>query len=69
MNNAEAINVAEGVIDARTHEHYIAAWQQLIDSGLAWTLQGWFGRRAMQMIEEGYCTPPKQMSPRTPREK
>ena len=32
MNNAEAINVAEGVIDARTHEHYIAAWHPVVSS-------------------------------------
>jgi len=67
MNNVDAINVAEGLVDAETQEQYIAAWQQLIDSGLAWSLQGWFGRRAMQMIEEGHCRPPKQMTPPSPR--
>lgn len=69
MSNLEAIDIAEGYTDAETKEQYIAAWQQLIDSGLAWSLQGWFGRRAMQMIEEGHCKPPTQMSPRTPLDK
>ena len=67
MNNREAVDLAEGYAEAETQEQYIAAWQQLIDSGLAWSLQGWFGRRAMQMIEEGYCTPPKQVTPPSPR--
>ena len=55
MKNIEAINIAEGFIDAEDEQQYIAAWQQLIDTGLAWSLQGWFGRRAMEMIETGVC--------------
>tara|TARA_B100000287_G_C20136795_1_gene584557 strand:- start:217 stop:396 length:180 start_codon:yes stop_codon:yes gene_type:complete len=58
MTNLEAIDIAEGYINAKNEEQYIAAWQQLIDSGLAWTLQGWFGRTAMRMIEEGVCNEP-----------
>ena len=42
-------------------DSFIAAWQMLIDTGLAWKLQGWFGRRAAQMIEEGLC----KSAPRT----
>jgi hypothetical protein len=38
---------------------FIAAWQLLIDTGLVWELQGWFGRQADQMIEEGLCTKKK----------
>jgi hypothetical protein len=30
-------------------------FQGLIDSGLAWQLQGCYGRYAMQMIEAGWC--------------
>ena len=29
--------------------------QQLINSGLAWKLEGSFGRNAMQAIEDGIC--------------
>jgi len=55
MTNLEAIDIAEGFKDAKSEEEYIAAWQQLIDTGLVWSLQGWFGRRASQLIEDGIC--------------
>ena len=55
MTNVEAIDIAEGYVNAESEEQYIAAWQQLINTGLAWNLQGWFGRTARQLIEEGVC--------------
>ena len=55
MTNIEAIDIAEGYVNAESEEQYVAAWQQLIDTGLAWSLQGWFGRTARQLIEEGVC--------------
>ena len=55
MSNVEAIDIAEGYRDAKDEAEYIAAWQQLIDTGLAWNLQGWVGRTAKYMIEQGYC--------------
>ena len=53
MDNFTAVMIAEGVERADSEEQYIQAWQHLIDSGLAWTLQGWFGRTAMGMIRAG----------------
>jgi hypothetical protein len=37
----------------------VQAWQYLIDSGHAWTLQGWYGRNAHALIQDGVCKPPK----------
>lgn len=34
----------------------IDAYQLLIDTGTAWSLQGFFGRNAAALIEQGYCT-------------
>lgn len=55
MTNFEAAMIAEGVIEAQSEEQENEAWQHLIDTGLAWSLQGWFGRCAKQLIEEGIC--------------
>ena len=50
-----ATGIAEGFEEAESEEQVIEAWQYLINTGLAWTLQGWFGRTAMDLIENGIC--------------
>jgi hypothetical protein len=32
-----------------------SAWQHLIDTGLCWKLQGFFGRTATTLIKSGEC--------------
>ena len=39
-------------------EETIELFQRLINSGLAWKLQGHYGRTAMQLVNSGYCTLP-----------
>jgi len=36
----------------------ISAWQYLINTGLAWSLQGWYGRTAQALIDDGICEGP-----------
>jgi len=52
MNDTQAVMIAEGVEEASEDEQ-IAAWQHLVNTGLAWRLQGWFGRTARQLIDAG----------------
>lgn len=56
MDNYTAVSIAEGFCDYEpTEEEQISAWQYLIDTGLVWTLQDWFGRTASALIEAGVC--------------
>ena len=54
MDLYKAVMIAEGVEPA-DEETQIQAWQHLIDTGMAWQLQGSFGRAAQSLIEQGVC--------------
>jgi len=55
INNYNAVGIAEGFIECGDQKTINKAWQHLIDTGLAWSLQGWFGRTAESLIEQGIC--------------
>lgn len=38
-------------------EQVIELFQELINSGLCWQLQGSYGRTAQALIDAGHCTP------------
>ena len=57
MDNFTATMIAEGQFELvgiedgeLTEEMYLEAWQHLVNTGLAWQLQGWFGRTAKNLI-------------------
>ena len=55
MDNLTAVLIVEGVEEVETEIEYTEAVQYLIDNGLDWTLQGFFGRTAIDFINAGLC--------------
>jgi hypothetical protein len=47
--------IAEGFCEGEnaTREQQIEAWQYLHDTGLAYSLQGWYGRTAKDLLDHG----------------
>ena len=59
MDSYTAVGLAEGFIEG-TEKEQTKAWQQLVDTGQAWNLQGWFGRTASDLLERGIIKYPKK---------
>ena len=47
--------------DYHSDEFFVESFQYLIDTGLVWQLQGWYGRTAMHMINAGICVGRKSL--------
>lgn len=54
-----AAGIAEGFEEATSHDEVREAWQYLVNTGLAWKLQGWFGRTAQALINAGEIYDPR----------
>lgn len=56
-----AISYAEGFGEGEnaTENEQLCAWQYIVDRGLWRSLQGFFGRTAMSLVEDGILKPAK----------
>lgn len=52
LNVDDIIDYENGDMD---WDRLVDFFQNLIDTGMAWTLQGSYGRMAQSLIDEGYC--------------
>jgi hypothetical protein len=57
LDNYAACSIVEGFADFEpSPEQELEAWAYLIKTGVCWNLQGWYGRSAQNLINNGYIT-------------
>lgn len=56
MDAYKAIGLAEGWIEVQSDDDIIEAWQYLHETGIAYQLQGWYARRAKDLLDAGIIT-------------
>lgn len=54
-----ACSIVEGFSEEdHTEVEVLTAWQWLVDTGLCWRLQGWYGRTAYALVTNGVIAKP-----------
>ena len=48
-----ACGYVEGFVETENENDILRAWGYLIGTGQCWSLQGWYGRTATNLIENG----------------
>jgi hypothetical protein len=43
-----------------TEKQVIDLWQQCVDTGIVWNLQGWYGRNAQALLDAGIIKYPRK---------
>lgn len=56
MNLYRAMQVVEGLYEPDYEDEITDAWQHLHDTRVAYSLQGWYGRTCVQLLEAGIIT-------------
>lgn len=64
MSNLETCDVIGAIIDYESgelsEEGTIELFQHLVNTGMAWELQGSYGRMAQTLLDEGVISQPKR---------
>lgn len=56
MTTMQAIQIIEDDSGSATFDDVVDAYQSLVDSGVVWQLQGFYGRTATRLIDHGHVT-------------
>ena len=62
-----AVGLADGFIRGSQAEQ-LKAWTYLVESGKAWQLEGWFARRAIELLADGRIKVSRELLPQAVRD-
>ena len=59
LDRFTAISIVEGFSgEENSKDEILTAWQYLLDRGTVWHLQGWYGRNAVELLNQGLIQKP-----------
>lgn len=53
---AQGVERPSGTTPEERRAEVLAAWEYLIRTGIVWSLEGWMGRAARDLLQEGIIT-------------